>query len=258
MAFKPIDNKRDQFRKYIESNGVVEMLSKVFIQLMENPEKPEHPIDFIRENLGASLQEKMQIDLLQQEVASYRLQVEELKQKLVAVHKLHGITIDSASDITDINEPGDNDSVPNIENELNIELGIVAEVVTSAVDVPASAVDVIKSAGDLIANTVDVTTNTADSNCVKIKPEEEEINITNVIPESPKEIETIVASVTDADINISKAEDIAGTNIDGPSPDAITDKNDNIENDKQKLDSPHKGQPVMTNDGAADHVTAAE
>lgn len=69
------------------------MLSKVFIQLLESPEKPEHPIDFIRENLGAlaSVKEKLQIDFLKQEVDSYRHQVEELKKQLEEAQKQQNI-----------------------------------------------------------------------------------------------------------------------------------------------------------------------
>lgn len=79
---QPIDNKRDQFRRYVENHGVVEMLTKVLIKLMTIPEKPDNPIDFIREHVGASLKEKEQIEILQQEVDSYREQVESLTKQL--------------------------------------------------------------------------------------------------------------------------------------------------------------------------------
>lgn len=87
---QPIDSKRDQFRKYVENNGVVEMFSKVLVELMNIPEKPDNAIDFIRENLGATMKEKMQIDHLQQEVESYRKQVEDLKRQLELATKHSG------------------------------------------------------------------------------------------------------------------------------------------------------------------------
>lgn len=58
------------------------MLTKVLIQLMSIPEKPENPIDFIREHVGASLKEKAHIEILQQEVNAYREQVEHLTKQL--------------------------------------------------------------------------------------------------------------------------------------------------------------------------------
>lgn len=86
---QPIDCKRDQFRKYIESKGVVDMLTKVLIKLLDAPVKPEHPMDFIRDNLGATHFEKNQIEQLEQTVKDYKhevddlkFQIEELKKKL--------------------------------------------------------------------------------------------------------------------------------------------------------------------------------
>lgn len=73
------------FRKYVESNGVVEMMCKAMIELMNSPVKPENPLDFIRDNLGATLKEKMQIDHLQQECEAYRKEVDDLKRQLEEV-----------------------------------------------------------------------------------------------------------------------------------------------------------------------------
>ncbi|XP_055297181.1 c-Myc-binding protein homolog [Sitodiplosis mosellana] len=85
MSYREIDCKRDQFRKYIESKGVVDSITKVLIKLLETPEKPEHPMDFIRQNLGASQAEERRIESLEQEVIGYKKEVEDLKSQLEAV-----------------------------------------------------------------------------------------------------------------------------------------------------------------------------
>lgn len=77
-----IDNQRDQFRRYVESHGVVDMFTKVLIQLMRVQDKPENPIEFIREQMGASLKEKQHIEILKQEVEFYRQKVDELTKQL--------------------------------------------------------------------------------------------------------------------------------------------------------------------------------
>lgn len=79
---QPIDCKRDQFRKYIESKGVIEMFTKVLVKLLETPVKPEHPIDFIRDNLGATVLERSQIDQLERKVSDYEKEIGGLKREI--------------------------------------------------------------------------------------------------------------------------------------------------------------------------------
>lgn len=79
---QPIDCKRDQFRKYIESKGVIDTITKVLIKLLETPVKPEHPLDFIRDNLGPTLAEKHRTELLEQQLADYKQEVSDLKARI--------------------------------------------------------------------------------------------------------------------------------------------------------------------------------
>ncbi|KAJ6638533.1 c-Myc-binding protein [Pseudolycoriella hygida] len=85
MAFKPIDNKRDQFRKYLEATGVIEVLSKSITKLMESPEKPESPVAFIRQNMGLTQKELDEIEFLKEEVESYKKQVKDLKNEIAGL-----------------------------------------------------------------------------------------------------------------------------------------------------------------------------
>uniref|UniRef100_A0A1A9W2B5 c-Myc-binding protein homolog n=1 Tax=Glossina brevipalpis TaxID=37001 RepID=A0A1A9W2B5_9MUSC len=50
MAFKPIDSKRDEYRRYLERGGVIESLTKVFVNLLK--ERPDNPTEYLAQNLG--------------------------------------------------------------------------------------------------------------------------------------------------------------------------------------------------------------
>lgn len=75
------------------------MFTKVLIQLMRHPEKPDDPIEFIREHMGASLKEKQHIEILQQEVDFYRQKVDDLAKQLAEAKLLGGNVVDSPMDV---------------------------------------------------------------------------------------------------------------------------------------------------------------
>ncbi|XP_019871024.1 c-Myc-binding protein homolog [Aethina tumida] len=50
--FKPSEGKREEFRKYLEKNGVMDALTKVLVSLYEEVEKPEDALLFIRDKLA--------------------------------------------------------------------------------------------------------------------------------------------------------------------------------------------------------------
>lgn len=82
MTYKPIDSKRDEFRKFLERAGLIDLVSKCFIKLYEEPEKPENPIEYFRENIGDVLKEKMKIKMLQAELDEAKKEIEELRRKI--------------------------------------------------------------------------------------------------------------------------------------------------------------------------------
>eukprot|EP00245_Coleochaete_scutata_P004932 TRINITY_DN18017_c1_g1_i1.p2 TRINITY_DN18017_c1_g1~~TRINITY_DN18017_c1_g1_i1.p2 ORF type:complete len:104 (+),score=23.30 TRINITY_DN18017_c1_g1_i1:76-387(+) len=47
------DSKKEAFRKYLESSGVLDAVTKVLVTLYEEPDKPAIANDFLRNNLGA-------------------------------------------------------------------------------------------------------------------------------------------------------------------------------------------------------------
>lgn len=64
---------------------MIEVLSKSITKLMEIPEKPESPVEFIRENIGLSQKELHQIKFLKEEVEVYKKQVNDLKVEIAGL-----------------------------------------------------------------------------------------------------------------------------------------------------------------------------
>lgn len=52
------------------------------MKLLEAPVKPEHPIDFIRDNLGPTIAEKLRVEGLEQQLADYKKEVSDLKTQI--------------------------------------------------------------------------------------------------------------------------------------------------------------------------------
>jgi hypothetical protein len=45
LPFQAVDQKKEDFRKYLEKNGIIDALTKVLVGLYEEPEKPENPVE---------------------------------------------------------------------------------------------------------------------------------------------------------------------------------------------------------------------
>lgn len=44
--FQPSENKREEFRKYLERTGVMDALTKVLVSLYEEPDKPDDALEY--------------------------------------------------------------------------------------------------------------------------------------------------------------------------------------------------------------------
>ena len=53
MSVQTTEQKKEEFRKYLERAGVIDQLTKVLVGLYEEPEKPGNAIEFIKKYLGA-------------------------------------------------------------------------------------------------------------------------------------------------------------------------------------------------------------
>ncbi|XP_033618530.1 c-Myc-binding protein-like [Fukomys damarensis] len=84
MAHYKAATKREQFRRYLEKSGVLDMLTKVLVALYEEPEKPNSALDFLKHPLGVATPENPEIELLCLELAEmkekYEATIEENKK----------------------------------------------------------------------------------------------------------------------------------------------------------------------------------
>mmetsp|Transcript_31622 Transcript_31622/g.58099 ORF Transcript_31622/g.58099 Transcript_31622/m.58099 type:complete len:97 (-) Transcript_31622:87-377(-) len=91
MSYETADSQKEEFRKYLEKNGIISQLTRVLVGLYEEPERPANAVDYIKKYLGApsgvDVEElraeneelKMRNSQLEQQVASLTLQVRELE-----------------------------------------------------------------------------------------------------------------------------------------------------------------------------------
>lgn len=93
MSVQTTEQKKEEFRKYLEKAGVIDQLTKVLVGLYEEPEKPGNVIDFIKKSLGApsdtdveqlmaeNEELKRQKGDLEKKIESVQNELEEEKQK---------------------------------------------------------------------------------------------------------------------------------------------------------------------------------
>ncbi|ORX52530.1 hypothetical protein BCR36DRAFT_582479 [Piromyces finnis] len=75
-----MDQTKEAFRKYLENNGIIDALTKVLVGLYEESEKPENPLDFIKQFLGGP--SEIDIEALKAENEELRRKVEDLESEL--------------------------------------------------------------------------------------------------------------------------------------------------------------------------------
>jgi len=80
-SYKGADSKREEFRKYLEKAGVLDALTKVLVGLYEEPEKPNNALDFLKQHLGASGPETVDVETLKLEVTELRQKTEQLQEQ---------------------------------------------------------------------------------------------------------------------------------------------------------------------------------
>ncbi|KAJ3266798.1 hypothetical protein HDU77_010179 [Chytriomyces hyalinus] len=75
-----VDQKKEDFRKYLEKNGIIDALTKVLVGLYEEPEKPESPIEFIKQFLGGP--GDVDLEALKHENEELKKRVDELQARV--------------------------------------------------------------------------------------------------------------------------------------------------------------------------------
>mmetsp|Transcript_32779 Transcript_32779/g.61651 ORF Transcript_32779/g.61651 Transcript_32779/m.61651 type:complete len:102 (+) Transcript_32779:66-371(+) len=79
------DSKKEAFRKFLETAGVVDMLTKSLVQLYEEPEKPTNAIDYVRTAFGAPT--PAEFDAIVEEKNALTAKVEEMTAQMAALQE---------------------------------------------------------------------------------------------------------------------------------------------------------------------------
>ncbi|KAI8921709.1 hypothetical protein BC831DRAFT_476032 [Entophlyctis helioformis] len=79
-TYQAVDQKKEDFRKYLERNGIIDALTKVLVGLYEEPEKPDSPIDYVKQFLGGP--SDVDTEALRHENEELKRKVEELQARI--------------------------------------------------------------------------------------------------------------------------------------------------------------------------------
>ncbi|XP_034485447.1 c-Myc-binding protein homolog [Drosophila innubila] len=76
-SFKPIDPKRDEIRRYLERGSVLDSLTKIFIRIIK--ERPENPMEYIRNNIGMVRHQHDKYERLSQDLQEANEEIQRLR-----------------------------------------------------------------------------------------------------------------------------------------------------------------------------------
>lgn len=87
MAFQTTETKKEEFRKYLEKNGIIDQMTRALVGLYEEPEKPENGMEFLKKYLGAPSdidvdKLKIEYEKLKDENLNLKKEVEDLKKEI--------------------------------------------------------------------------------------------------------------------------------------------------------------------------------
>nr|QZL12171.1 c-Myc binding protein [Rhagovelia obesa] len=86
-AYRPIDSKREEFRKYLERCGVMDALTRVLVMLYEEPDKPEDALEFVRVNLGDTKPSAVEIEQMRADLEKANERLKELEDENCELRK---------------------------------------------------------------------------------------------------------------------------------------------------------------------------
>ncbi|KAH8295431.1 hypothetical protein KR018_011074, partial [Drosophila ironensis] len=74
---QPIDPRRDEIRRYLERGSVLDSLTKIFIRVIK--ERPENPMEYIRNNIGVVRHQHDKYERLQQDLQAANEEIQRLR-----------------------------------------------------------------------------------------------------------------------------------------------------------------------------------
>merc|ERR1712025_1033688 len=124
------DAKKEEFKKYLEKAGVLELLTKSLVSLYEEPEKPNDAVNYLKKSVGGTDGDKVEIDKLQVENT-------ELKAKIAALEESQAKLQAKLTELEKAGASGDSAAKEN-DKEDDKEAAPMEESVETAVE-PAPA-----------------------------------------------------------------------------------------------------------------------
>uniref|UniRef100_A0A1B6KBJ4 c-Myc-binding protein n=1 Tax=Graphocephala atropunctata TaxID=36148 RepID=A0A1B6KBJ4_9HEMI len=81
-SYRPIDSKREEFRKYLEKAGAMDALTKVLVMLYDEPEKPADALEYIRKHLGDNRPEDVEVGVLKTDLEAAMAKIQTLEDEI--------------------------------------------------------------------------------------------------------------------------------------------------------------------------------
>ena len=85
MSVQTTDQKKEEYKKYLEKTGVIDQLTKVLVGLYEEPEKPSNAVDFIKKCLGAP--SDTDVDILKADNEELKRQRSDIEKRIEALQR---------------------------------------------------------------------------------------------------------------------------------------------------------------------------
>mmetsp|Transcript_19909 Transcript_19909/g.29615 ORF Transcript_19909/g.29615 Transcript_19909/m.29615 type:complete len:95 (-) Transcript_19909:718-1002(-) len=82
------DAKKEEYRKYLEKSGVIDSLTKVLVNLYEEPERPGNAVDYVKRYVGAPT--GVDVDAIRKENEELKAKVKELEKTIARLTKQQG------------------------------------------------------------------------------------------------------------------------------------------------------------------------
>ncbi|XP_018565449.1 c-Myc-binding protein homolog [Anoplophora glabripennis] len=105
--YKPSEGKREEFRKYLEKNGIMDALTKVLVNLYEEVDKPENALQYIIDKLSIQAGHETH-DTLQNKLNEAEARVKELEEQLEAGAKVQPTEEPAAEGVGEDGAPDEN------------------------------------------------------------------------------------------------------------------------------------------------------
>ena len=101
----PIEARREDFRKYLDKEGILGSISKALVALYEEPDKPMDALLFVRNNLAGSEMQNMisQLENLTKENEQLKTKVSTLEKNKAALEKAF-VDYKVEEEVTDAND----------------------------------------------------------------------------------------------------------------------------------------------------------